>query len=230
MTWRPDIGYYTWNVDSPHYTNIITSPAYLGFVFSDRNAKKVTIKVPFALLNLTLESPIVDKPTPYFPCQPTDATALLGRAFLQAAFYAANYETDTRYLAQAPGPKVKQSIAQSLPSDSSTPLLTLPLEEFAKSWDTIWTPLPEIDLSRDDSSSRHGLSGGAIAGIVIGVLAGVGTICAVVLILWRRKNKANTANTVYSPVGKDKKVEDDPTLSSRYELPVSVQEPSTHHK
>lgn len=225
VTWRPDIGYYTWNIDDPRYKNIITSPTYLGFVFSDQTTKNITIKVPFPLLNLTLESPIVDTPTPYFPCHPTEAIAVLGRAFLQAAFYAANYETNIAYLAQAPGPRVKQSITQALPSDGSTSLLTLPPEELAKSWDTIWTPLPEIDTSQDNSSSSSGLTSGAIAGIVIGVLVGAGALGSVVLMLWRRKNKANTANTAnvtYSPVEKDKRFEADPTSSNVYELPPTA--------
>ena len=64
--------------------------------------------MPFALLNLTLEAPLVTEATPYFPCYLSDNIYSFGRAFLQAAFVAEDLSTGNGYgtwfFAQAPGP------------------------------------------------------------------------------------------------------------------------------
>lgn len=64
-------GYYLWNTQDPQHKIIVSSPAYLGFIFQDPLgvAGSITIKVPFALLNLTLESSVSGHPTEraYFP-------------------------------------------------------------------------------------------------------------------------------------------------------------------
>lgn len=59
----PSTGYYFWNTTSPFYTALESSAGYLGFVVSDRNARNITIKVPFVLLRLNLEPPLVPVPT-----------------------------------------------------------------------------------------------------------------------------------------------------------------------
>jgi hypothetical protein len=82
------LGYYLWNTSNPNFEKVITSAAYLGFSFprSPDSNKAVVIKVPFALLNLTLDTPITNAPVQYFPCTPYNTSApVLGRAFLQAA-------------------------------------------------------------------------------------------------------------------------------------------------
>jgi hypothetical protein len=66
-------GYYLWNTQDPLYARIVSSPAYLGFVFSSVSASGVTgnttIKVPFSLLNLNLESSVsgYTSDVPYLP-------------------------------------------------------------------------------------------------------------------------------------------------------------------
>ena len=83
---------FTWNITDPQYTKIITSPTYLSFVFR-QSSGNLTIKVPFQLLNLTLQAPLMSQDTQYFPCQPTQGSRYsnsLGRAFLQAAFIGVN--------------------------------------------------------------------------------------------------------------------------------------------
>ena len=66
-------GYYLWNTSDPTYTNITSSAGYLGFVFppATGDTDDVTIKVPFALLNLTLgqRASGVSGKIPYFPCR-----------------------------------------------------------------------------------------------------------------------------------------------------------------
>ena len=64
--------YYLWKTSDPRYSKTITSASYLGFVFSGSNNANVTIKVPFMLLNLTLETAAsgLGSNVQYFPVQP----------------------------------------------------------------------------------------------------------------------------------------------------------------
>ena len=105
VTLQPNIGLYTWNTADPQYQKIITSSAYLAFVFQDPKGN-LTIKVPFQLLNLTLDAPIVSTPQQYFPCRPSntaDNRYYFGKAFLQAAYIGINWENKKWFLGQAPG-------------------------------------------------------------------------------------------------------------------------------
>lgn len=108
VTYHAKYGLYFWNTDDPDYERIVSSPACLAFTFpkDEVNTANITIKVPFMLLNLTLEAPLLLTPTPYFPCMPSDGPYSLGRAFLQAAFVGVNWHKGTGvwFLAQAPGP------------------------------------------------------------------------------------------------------------------------------
>jgi hypothetical protein len=116
VTYQPNLGLYFWDTTSPAYHQIISSPAFLDFTFRQNGSltQNITINVPFSLLNLTLTSPLVNIPTPYFPCNPVGYGKVypqytLGRAFLQAAFVGVNWQFDglgNWFLAQAPGPNL----------------------------------------------------------------------------------------------------------------------------
>lgn len=186
VTWRDEIGYYTWNVDDPQYKRIVSSPAYLGFVLSTPEAKNITIKVAFALLNLTLESPIVSTPTQYFPCHPTDSESgvwMLGRAFLQAAFWGIDLENNQTYIGQGPGPGQEQSVVKAWPANQNT-FETSPAGSYAQTWRSRWTVLPE------EGESSGSLSGGVIAGIVVGIVAVLAIFAGVVWWFMRRRRDA----------------------------------------
>ncbi|OQE18608.1 hypothetical protein PENSTE_c017G06030 [Penicillium steckii] len=195
------LGLYLWDTDNDQYRRIIKSPAYLSFLFQkdSTNNKNITIKVPFALLNLTLEEPLVEKATPYFPCFPTTGTYMLGRAFLQAAFIAENYGTGSGYgswfLAQAPGPglvdisdqKVIEEDADKIPATDNS---------WEVSWNSYWTPLSSaIDNSTNStsdstSSSSSELSQGGTIGVGVGVgVGGTAVLCLIVWFLARRRQK-----------------------------------------
>lgn len=115
VTYDTELQYYLWNEDDPRYQSIVTSAAYLNFSFPPAPGAtgNVVIKVPFTLLNLTLDAPIVTSPILYFPCRSFTPLAgdnyRLGRAFLQAAFYGRNWRTSTSWLAQAVGPGVSRT-------------------------------------------------------------------------------------------------------------------------
>ena len=206
VTYNAKYGLYFWNVNDGQYTNIVTSPAYLNFSFPlNGGSGNLTINVPFQLLNLTLEPPLIAKPTQYFPCQPPQDPALqvysLGRAFLQAAFLGANWdEAHHWYLAQAPGPGVSsipdyQTITGLSgftpdPGDSDT---------WASTWNKTWkvthnaasaTPIPP------PVSSKGGLSGAVITGIAIGAVSGIAAVLAIGWLLYRRRQQATKAEAV----------------------------------
>ncbi|KAK4038064.1 aspartic peptidase domain-containing protein [Parachaetomium inaequale] len=215
VTWNARLGLYLWNTDDPVYQRIVRSPAYLGFVFADRTATNITIKVPFHLLNLTPEPPLMPRPTPYFPCKARKSSSgywMLGRAFLQAAFFGVNLERNVTYLAQAPGPAMEQSVVQTLRSDDETPQ-TNPIEDFERSWLPSWTVLQEADApsssetpssspSAEPSSGGNGaLSMGSIVGIVVGVVAALAAAAVAAWIFWRRKAKAKATESAPSGTG-----------------------------
>jgi hypothetical protein len=183
VRWNDRLGLYLWNTEDPAYQRIVRSPAYLSFVFADRTATNVTIKVPFRLLDLTLEPPLMPTPTPYFPCKPVNTTGVwvLGRAFLQAAFFGVNFEQNVMFLAQAPGPAAVQRVVRSLgPGD--TTLQTDPIEEFEKSWLSSWTV-----LSSTSSGGNGGLSTGSVVGIVVGIIAALVMSVIAGWFFWKRK-------------------------------------------
>ncbi|MCJ1265655.1 hypothetical protein MMC22_005535 [Lobaria immixta] len=202
VTYQTKYGLYFWNVDDVQYQRIVTSPSYLSFTFraSGPSITRLVIKVPFKLLNLTLEAPLIDKPTFYFPCQPPQdsSTYSLGRAFLQAAFLGVNWDEEppTWYLAQAPGPNTSSSPFQIDFGDNVAASSTASWND---TWEGSWIPLadnsskPNQTSSGDSpnssgsSSSKRGLTAGAKAGIAIGCAA---IVIAVLLgiVFYRRRS------------------------------------------
>lgn len=104
VTYNEAFNFYFWHTESQWYRDIITSPHYLSFSFAE--SPNTPINIPFALLNLTLTSPLTSSTTQYFPCSPSGSpgTWTLGNAFLQAAFLGQNWETQRLFRTQAPGP------------------------------------------------------------------------------------------------------------------------------
>ncbi|KAK4220552.1 hypothetical protein QBC38DRAFT_505642 [Podospora fimiseda] len=110
VKYDPTLNLYIWDTSSPLYKRITTSHTYLVFSLGSPGSvqPKLDIKIPFALLDLEVE----DKR--YFPCKSIwppremrDQSTFvwkLGRAFLQGAYLAVDYERKKVYLAQAIGP------------------------------------------------------------------------------------------------------------------------------
>lgn len=204
VTYNAKYGLYFWNTQDPEYAKIITSPTYLSLTFRG-SADNLTIKVPFQLLNLTLEAPLVSQSTSYFPCQPpNNSTAYsLGRAFLQAAFIGVNWDKGNGnwFLAQAPGPNTALTPVQK-PITTST--IDGSTANWADTWKTVWTPLPDPNApfssgpqaknitagqSSRPTSSGSTLSGGGIAGVVIAAVSVILLFFAVGYFVRRRKHK-----------------------------------------
>lgn len=191
VSWRDDIKYYVWNVQDPLYHSIVSSSAYLAFAFADAENRSITIKLPFSLLNLTLDSPIVTEPTQYFPCQSSNTTYgywELGRAFLQGAFVSFNYDTNVSYFSQAPGPDPAQSVIQTIDGDNAK--LASGPDTFADTWRSRWTVYPFDDGSNGAApGSPVHVSIGYIAGIVVGGGAIFAIVVAGVVFFWKRRSK-----------------------------------------
>ncbi|PWY93040.1 hypothetical protein BO94DRAFT_622242 [Aspergillus sclerotioniger CBS 115572] len=205
VTYQPDYDLYFWNTSDSQYNKITTSPSYLAFSFSKNNLnnENITINVSFALLNLTLEAPLVKTPTQYFPCMATNSTPVLGRAFLQAAFIGVNWLGGKWFLAQAPGPDGSFIVDTETIGDNDS---TIP--GTSNSWEDTWknswtliatksptnftstanTTVPEPSSSATDSK---GLPAAVRTGIIVGsVVGGVSiTVLFCGLCIHRRKKK-----------------------------------------
>ena len=249
VTYSSKYGLYLWNVDDPQYTKIITSPTYLNFSFpvsGDLN-NPFAINVPFQLLNLTLDTPLSSKPLQYFPCQPPqdpdNQQYGLGRAFLQAAFIGVNWGDGQKqwFLAQAPGPHIS-SVTDSKPiEDGQAPNKSG--GSWVGSWNSSWTPLaategngPSVSSSVSTQTSapnKNGLSGGAKAGIVVGVVALIGIAFGV--FVWRRK-RASSSQSQTALMNEQEKKEDSqapgmevPPQYMTAELPETVRPSELHN-
>ncbi|CAI7665513.1 unnamed protein product [Penicillium glandicola] len=188
VTFNEGLGLYFWNTDDENYKKITSSPTYLSFTFENAaTTENITIKVPFPLLKLTLQAPLVEHNTTYFPCYPSDSF-ILGRAFLQAAFIGTNWQEGIGagywFLAQAPGPAIGSSNLQSI--ETSNTSLKASANPWEETWDGSWVPL-------SSKSSNSGLSTGAKAGIGIGcAIGGLGLIGLIVwVIISRQKETTN---------------------------------------
>lgn len=213
VTFDSSTNFYLWNTNDPQYKSIVSSPAYLGFVFPiGTTGSTTTIKVPFAVLNLTLESTLTGKSSAvtYFPCQPyTPSLALdtnafypssgayiLGRAFLQAAFVGRNWGQSISWITQAPGPGIgRQGLTQQVTPIAANDLMIETYADqnlFNSSWAPYWTPLAarQNETNNDNVPNHHGLSTGAQAGIGVGVgVVGLVAIGALVFFLLRRRKE-----------------------------------------
>lgn len=205
-------GYYLWDTSDPSYVNITTSAAYLGFEFppATGGTENVIIKVPMQLLvlNLTQQASSRVGLTPYFPCMPyetTDGGYLLGRAFLQAAFWGRNWNQHVSWLAQAPGPGSLKAGLGHQPMDIENSATTLDFYSggtyLKDSWSEYWSPLPggtddETTSSGSNSNNNSGLTVGAQAGIGAGVgVAGIALIAVLAFFLFRRRKNNKDRET-----------------------------------
>ncbi|KAJ5319314.1 uncharacterized protein N7506_012018 [Penicillium brevicompactum] len=226
VTYQPDYGLYFWDTSDPQYNKILTSPSYLAFRFSKNslNNADITIKVPFALLNLTLEAPLVETPTQYFPCMPTNSTPVLGRAFLQAAFVGVNWlHAGKWYLAQAPGPDAS-FIVNTATMDEKNPSVSGSASSWEDTWKGQWVPLPETstektsgtDASNDNSTSDTGLSTGAKIGIIVGSAVGGALVLAIIITFCIRHRRKQTSSQSHEDMYK--MVDDSSTKTNEGEL------------
>lgn len=127
----------------------------------------INIVLPFAAFDLTASWPIYNEPTSYFPirrAEDGDSQYTLGRTFLQEAFLIVDYERGNFTVAQA-----------TFPDTSPEPSVVA---------------IEALDLEAEDEDDSD-LSPGAIAGIVVGVIAAIALIGLLLFFLRRRKQMQN---------------------------------------
>lgn len=224
MTFDDRYGLYLWNVEDPQYSKIVTSPSYLSFIFRGSGiSTNLTINVPFQLLNLTLEAPLVQKSASYFPCSPSQSINggsqySLGRAFLQAAFVGVDWNQGVGkwFLAQAPGPNTGSTPDVSSYQDSFDGS-TGSSDEWSGSWNGFWKPLPEVTKASNESTptatqrsepsntatatttAAGGLTSRAKVGLGLGIGIGITALAIIAIAIFnfirhrRRRNKGMAA-------------------------------------
>ena len=240
VSFNSQVGLYLWNTADPRYERIIKSSAYLALVFQNSGGN-LTIKVPFQLLNLTLEAPIVNETQQYFPCRPFYASDgsgnyFLGKAFLQAAFIGMNWQLEKFFVAQAPGPGVGASNIQPI-GTNDIPITTDPIENFASTWARDWTVLSDTNdngnttvlptgatknltvsatgvASRQKPNIGSGLASGTKAGIAVGAVVAGFVVAGVILLSCSRRRK-----TAVSPRGNDLSQKHDTVLYEKHGWP-----------
>ncbi|KZL64171.1 aspartic-type endopeptidase [Colletotrichum incanum] len=213
VKYNADLGLYLWDTTSPKYSQIVSSASTLSFTFlSESNTKTSKIRVPFFHLNLTLSEPLVNLPTPYFPCFTGGAgTYNLGRAFLQDAFLGANWGQSKWWLGQAPGPNIQlsPSVVEIHEGDTT---IKCGNNDWEESWKGAWKVLtideangtapvdPPIQSGsfdmptpngKDEAKTPSGLSIGAKAGIAGGSAAVVLAAIGLGTFFWLRRRKRN---------------------------------------
>ncbi|KAI4229375.1 MAG: hypothetical protein L6R36_000916 [Xanthoria steineri] len=226
---------YFWNTEDPRYEPLVKSPSFLSFTFRAPSLPqaKLIIKVPFQLLNLTLQAPMIDTPTQYFPCRSPLAGGThpsgyaLGRAFLQAAFLAVNWDENhgAWSLGQAPGPDTATAPQQEQFSNifkSST-------ASWSDSWKGHWTPIEEKistvnstspAVPKDAAAPMAGLSAGAKAGIGVGCAAAL--VAGIGLCFYRMRSRARRASERASQQAAEaKRIEEE--KFQRAEIPFMVE-------
>ncbi|KAJ5633792.1 hypothetical protein N7528_001634 [Penicillium herquei] len=185
---------YFWNTSNYLFSNITESPAYLSFTFennggADSASPNITIKVPFNLLRLTLQPPLVEQNTTYFPCFPSDDFTL-GRAFLQAAFIGTNWHNGTGsgtwFFAQAPGPVLTGNHLQEIYVSDTNITGSSSSGSWESSWSGWWTPLDKTYGNGTDGNGNGGHGGDNLSyGAKIGIGIGCGAAGALILcIAW----------------------------------------------
>jgi hypothetical protein len=205
VTYNDALGLYLWNSenDTRRYEEITTTYSYLSFTLHDETSQyHQDIYVPFSLLDLELDSPMVSSKTRYFPCRPYAPEGgepyHLGRAFLQAALLVQNWETNTTWLSQAPGPNNTIPSRPVIIEETDTTIAEMPN---APAWLATWNgTLKDSTWSQFNSSGgsdgsigspaekdKSSLPSGAIAGIAIGAVAGLAIIAAGIFFLVRRR-------------------------------------------
>lgn len=222
VVFSPDLGLYIWDINSPLYNRITTSPAVLSFTFrlSQSLTSNITISVPFPLLALTLKPPLAPSAAglKYFPCAPLPAngpplygapTAILGRAFLQAAFIGVNWSvksTATWFMAQAPGPNTEGAARPEEIAPERTNILRSQ-NEWVKTWEGSWSVLGGngVTAATGDSSIPRASNPATLsvaAKIGIGIGAGLSVVVAFAcVILWRKRQVMRRTQTKESMEG-----------------------------
>jgi hypothetical protein len=177
LTYNSTAGLYLVN-DTLHQQLLAANPSVTFTIATAiTGGPGFNITYPYASFDLQAQPPLLSSSSRYFPLQraTNNTQYTLGRTFLQEAYLVVDYERNNF------------SVHPCVWNASATPnVVTIP---------DLSSTTPTASIVARPGTSNHQLSGGAIAGIVIGAIAGVAAIVG--LLLWffviaprRQKNKA----------------------------------------
>ncbi|KAK8034820.1 hypothetical protein PG993_009815 [Apiospora rasikravindrae] len=170
-------------VNESHHTQLLDSDAQVTFRLSDVTSGGDTVRIvlPYAAFDLKAEYPMVQNTSYYFPLKlAANATQYtLGRTFLQEAYLSADYERG-----------VFNVSACTWVEGSDENIVTITSKDSSDGGD----PGSRSKSDPGSGHSKSSLGGGAIAGIVVGVVAALALIVAAILFCRRRqRTKASFA-------------------------------------
>lgn len=215
LTW--DSGYQVYIVDEASHTRLLKQNASLTFALtipgSAAGANTTNITLPYAAFDSQASYPYLGIANGtytrrYFPLKRTDTSFVLGRPFLQEVYLGVDWD------------RREFNVSQALWPESSKPQLqTVVAGQYE------YAPI-----------SKSGLSGGAIAGVVIALLAGLALISYLIFLCLNRR-KANQKSKEKTEISRPQLVEK-PTFypaepstyanapqESRYEKPLQTRAP-----
>lgn len=150
-------------LDGPTHDKLISDNPNITITLGNfqEDGYTVDIVLPYASFDLNVSAPIVNTTSYYFPIRQAqnDSTYTLGRTFFQEAYVTAEYETRTFNVSQCVFDANAKSTVLAIPSDLPTPTSGNGGGGSGGGGGS------------NSSGSSRKLSGGAIAGIVIGALA-----------------------------------------------------------
>ncbi|KAL1595990.1 hypothetical protein SLS60_009681 [Paraconiothyrium brasiliense] len=148
---------------------------------SGRSANHHTTKIdlPYDAFNLEVKTPVDDNATRYFPLKRSlNGKYILGRTFLQESYLIVDYE------------RGNFTIAPAAYNDPMPDSIIVPIKDFKR------YPVRPV-LTRRASFKDKGISAGAIAGLVVGLIAVV-IITALGIRFWQKRRLANRKARSYT--------------------------------
>jgi hypothetical protein len=170
-----DTGLYT--VNSTAHDRNLQQNATVSFKIGSGpqdSAKFTNIILPYAAFDLQASVPTYPTPTNYFPLKKSsNGIFVLGRTFLQEAYIIVDYERGNFTVA---------------PAYFADPL---PKEELVSIWNTTYV-LPTTAPPNVGGGGRDGLSAGAIAGTVVGIVSAFLLLGIAAFLYWKKRRTLKT--------------------------------------
>lgn len=176
------------------------------------NSAPVAITLPYAAFDQPIAPPYqgVTSNTRYFPLRraQNDTQYTLGRVFFQEAYLTVDYERGTFQVAQSSWTNPGTSNLVAIPANTGN----------------------GSGGGGSSGSGRSGLSGGAIAGIVIGAVAAALLLALLLFLLWRRRRRhtrrsnrhSEKAGLIPTTSDSDERAGDQPFVMPKAELEGST--------